>query len=145
MQANSYRPSTIDSILHKLKQQKTTQLHNTTRMATDNLQNDSQPNKKFVTFTYIGKETKFIMKLFKHANIQIAYNTTNTIGNLLRQKQQYNKLDIHNKSGVYQLTCPDCNMKYIGQTGRSFQKRYQEHMRDYKYKTGKLEVCSTPF
>ena len=33
----------------------------------------------------------------------------------------------------YQLTCPDCNLKYIGQTGRAFLTRYCENFRDYKY------------
>ena len=37
------------------------------------------------------------------------------------------------KSGIYKLTCPDCNLKYIGQTGHSFLTRYQEHFRNYKY------------
>ena len=42
----------------------------------------------------------------------------------------------------HQLKCPDCtlqsgnfncNMRYVGQTGRSFHTRYKEHYRDYKY------------
>jgi hypothetical protein len=36
-------------------------------------------------------------------------------------------------SGVYCLTCPDCHMKYVGQTDRSFLKRYKEHFHDFKY------------
>jgi hypothetical protein len=37
------------------------------------------------------------------------------------------------KSGVYQLTCPHCNIKYIGQTGIHFHMRFQEHFRYFKY------------
>ena len=37
------------------------------------------------------------------------------------------------KSGVYRLTCPDCQKKYVGQTERSFKKRYKEHFHDFKY------------
>ena len=42
----------------------------------------------------------------------------------------------YNKSGIYQLTCPEFNLQYIGQTGRSFFTRYREHFRDYKYGNG---------
>jgi hypothetical protein len=28
--------------------------------------------------------------------------------------------DKYEKSGIYQMKCPDCPLKYIGQTGRTF-------------------------
>ena len=34
-------------------------------------------------------------------------------------------------SGVYKLTCPDCNKAYVGQTGRRFSIRYNKHTRDF--------------
>jgi hypothetical protein len=34
---------------------------------------------------------------------------------------------------VYQLTCRDCNKKYIGQTDRPFHIRFKEHVTDYRY------------
>jgi hypothetical protein len=36
-------------------------------------------------------------------------------------------------SGIYKLTCPDCNKAYIGQTGRPFAVRSREHFRDYTH------------
>jgi uncharacterized Fe-S center protein len=36
-------------------------------------------------------------------------------------------------SGIYRLTCPDCNKAYIGQTGRPLAVRFREHFRDYTY------------
>jgi predicted transcriptional regulator len=36
--------------------------------------------------------------------------------------------DIYNQSGVYQLQCSECPLKYIGQTGRTFNVRYREHI-----------------
>jgi hypothetical protein len=136
LQANSYLPRKIDPILHKLQLKNAIQPHTLTQTNNNNLQNDSQSNKKFAVFTYVGKETKFVTKLFKHTSIQIAYKTPNTTGNLLSHRQQPKIDDKLNKSGIYQLECLECNMKYIGQTERSFQERYQEHMRDYKYGTG---------
>lgn len=62
----------------------------------------------------------------KH-NIQISFRTTNTIQKLLRPRTQ-----THNggKTGVglYRLVCNDCEMYYIGQTGRTFLHRYKEHL-----------------
>jgi hypothetical protein len=61
------------------------------------------------TFTYIGKESKYITKIFKHANIKMAYRTKNTI--------QFPKaITTINFSAtvVYKLTGPDCGKAYIG-------------------------------
>jgi hypothetical protein len=35
--------------------------------------------RKWATFTYVGKETRVISKLFKNTNLRIAYKTNNTI------------------------------------------------------------------
>ena len=45
--------------------------------------------------------------------------------------------NIYNKSGVYKLTCTECDKQYVGQTGRPFHIRYKEHAREYKYATNK--------
>jgi hypothetical protein len=34
----------------------------------------------------------------------------------------------YNKSGIYQIKCLDCPLKYIGQTGRAFHTSYKEHI-----------------
>jgi len=34
---------------------------------------------KWAKFTYVGKETEFIAKLFKISNLKIAFTTQNTI------------------------------------------------------------------
>ena len=64
----------------------------------------------------IGKGTKFITKLFRDSSINITFTTQNTISKLLSTKPHPNRGKFEN-SGIYQLTCPDCKMKYIGQTG----------------------------
>ena len=52
----------------------------------------------------------------------------------MEQKSPQCKYD---QSGLYQLTCPDCKMKYTGQTGRPFRVRFQEHTQDFKYNNSK--------
>ena len=88
------------------------------------------PTHKWVTFTYTGKETNFITNLFRETNLKIAFRTSNTTQSLLKHKQQ--PPDIYTQSGVYKLKCPDCNKAYVGQIGRSFQVRFNEHKNAFK-------------
>jgi hypothetical protein len=57
---------------------------------------------KWTKFTYIGRETKFITKLFKSFDIGISFTTRNNINTLLR-KSNDNLNNKYNSSGVYQL------------------------------------------
>jgi len=43
--------------------------------------------------------------------------------------------DKFTQSGFYKLTCPDCGKAYIGQTGRDFTSRYNEHKRFFRNDT----------
>jgi hypothetical protein len=84
------------------------------------------PTLKWATFTYYSSSVRTITKLFRNTNVKVAYRTTNTIKNLLKPKITIK--DIYDQSGVYQLSCNDCPLKYIGQTGRTFNTRYKEHI-----------------
>ena len=90
--------------------------------------------------TYVGPQTKYITKLFKHTNVKIAFKTKNDLTNLLSHRTQHQStptdMTKFNKSRIYRLQCPDCNMRYIRQTGRSFLTCYRKHYRDYKYNNG---------
>jgi len=97
-------------------------------------QTDSPPynaptKQKWTTFTYTGPETFYIIKLFKHTNLKIAYRTTNNIQSYITQNTRTN--DIFAQSGFYELTCPDCGKAYVGQTGRDFRTRFNEHKRSF--------------
>jgi hypothetical protein len=86
-------------------------------------------------FTHIGKETKFITKLFKDRNINIAYSTRNTLEKHLCPKRP--KKESFDKGGVYNMKCQSCPGDYIGQTGRSFKVRYSEHVQAIRTNTEK--------
>jgi hypothetical protein len=88
-------------------------------------------NKKWATLTYFDKETYRISKIFKDSNMQITFKTKNNLQYLLHQPTR-NK-DVYEQSGIYQLNYTDCGRTYTGQTGRSFDKRYEEHLQSYKY------------
>jgi hypothetical protein len=94
--------------------------------------NETLQKRKWAKFTYIGKEPRFITKLFKNTDVKVTFTTDNTIERRLATKHGTDQSK-YDKSGIYQLTCPDCKMKYTGQTRRPFKIRFQEHIRDFKY------------
>jgi hypothetical protein len=47
------------------------------------------------------------------------------------------------QSGVYKLTCPDCNKAYVGQTNRSFVVRFDEHKNAFKTNSHTSNFAST--
>ena len=96
--------------------------------------------KRWAKFTYVGKETRRITKLFKNTNVRIAFTTNNNLGKLLNS-QDDQKPDKYDKNGVYQLKCPTCPNKYTGQTGRPFRVRFHEHYNDYKYANNKSKFA----
>jgi hypothetical protein len=87
--------------------------------------NTTQKN-KWTTFTYFGHEIRSVTKLFKNTEVGISYKTRNNIKHLLKINDD--KEDLYNLSGVYQLQCADCPLKYIGQTGPTFKVRFKEHI-----------------
>jgi len=98
-------------------------------------QKDNSNNTKdsWAKFTYFGRERRAITKLFKETRVRVAYKVNNTINKHLTHKPHSPKPMLQfQQSGVYSLACPDCHKKYVGQTGRSFQKRYSVHFHDYK-------------
>jgi hypothetical protein len=117
MHNNEYDTSLIEKPLNQGKQRKDTHT-------------DPQNQKiKWVTFTYYGKETRKITKLFRDTKLKVAYRTRNTILNILRTQPHINKFK---RSRIYCMKCLDCPKKYIGQTGRAFSTRYMEHIYDIR-------------
>ena len=134
---------TIQQILMNNKYDPNLIQNNKNKRRDENKVNNQKPDtegKKWAKFTHIGKETRFITKIFKKSNIKIALTTNNNIEKLLTLKQD-KTTSKYDKAGVYQLKCPTCEMKYIGQTGRPFKTRFQEHLRDFKYNNRKSKFA----
>jgi hypothetical protein len=91
-------------------------------------------------FTYVGKQTRFVTKLFKNTIVKIAFTTDNTTEKRLAIKQETPQSK-YERNGVYQLTCPEYKMKYTGQTGRPFKVRFQEHLWDVKYNNNRSKYA----
>jgi hypothetical protein len=56
--------------------------------------------RKWATFTYVGKETRVITKLFKNTNIHIDYKAKDTLQKHLQLKNI--DPDKYNHSGIYE-------------------------------------------
>ncbi len=136
--------STIKHILHNNKYNYTIIDHLTTPPPTNtnhthnqNCQpHAKQQQTKLPPFTYTGRHTNDFTKLFRNTNINVAYKTQNTICKILAQHNTNSNIDKFSTCGMYQLTCIDCNMKYVGQRGRPLRVRYREHFRDFKFGNG---------
>ena len=64
--------------------------------------------KKWTTFTYVSKQTRFITKLLKNMQVNIAYRTNNAIKHLLSHNpHNQTTKDKFQKIRVYQLNCKD--------------------------------------
>ena len=118
-------------------------LHNSTfsRIRNSKTKPDSENQRKiWAKFTYVGKETRRITKLFKNINLRIELINKNNIGKLLNSRDDQKPYK-YEKNGVCQLKCPTCHKKYIGQTGRPFRMRFHEHCNDYKYANNKSKFA----
>ena len=118
---NSYEVSLLDKMIRKEMMRKPSQQ-----------QMPEHPKQKWAKFTYVGSETRIVTKLFRHTQVKVAYTTKNNLEKLLRSNST-NGTNKYTRSGIYQLNCPTCSKKYIGQTSRSFQVHFREHKHDYKY------------
>lgn len=105
-----------------------------------NTHTDSQEQKtKWVTFTYSGKEIKGITKLLRDMRIKVPFHTQNTIQNMLGPQP---RIDKYNRSGICQIKCLDCPLKYVGQTGRTFSTKYKEQVQDIKSNNSNSEYSN---
>ncbi|KAJ8941629.1 hypothetical protein NQ318_000335, partial [Aromia moschata] len=75
-------------------------------------------NSKFASLPYEPKFTCGLNTIFKNININLVYK---------------DKINNNEKSGIYEISCKDCDQKYIGQTKRSILTRFKEHMAHLKY------------
>jgi len=89
-------------------------------------------NKKWTKFTYVGRETRQITKFFRNTQVEVFYTTNNRLDKLLQSNTSGTK-NKYDRSGIYQLKCPSCDKKYVGQTGRPFHVRFREHQHDFRY------------
>ena len=84
-----------------------------------------------VILPFIPGITERLKRLLKIHQIKVATKPLRTVGNMLPSlKNKINNFD--QRVVVYKIPCLYCTGVYIGETGRSFKTRRQEHQRDVK-------------
>lgn len=110
------------SLVNKLLKQKT--YKKTLNLIYPNVQTKNKTN--YNSLTYIGNiSTKIGNHIKRFTNCNISFKTINSLGKYIKNNKDTTKLE--SKSGVYKLSCGNCEKAYIGQTGRSFKDRIKEH------------------
>ena len=84
-----------------------------------------------ITVIYIKGVSQCIGRILGRADIRTTSRTVTTIRSLLVKTKPVT--EEHKKKGViYKVPCQDCNKVYIGETGRRFGTRLNEHKRHCK-------------
>jgi len=77
--------------------------------------NKNDKKKIWTTFTFHSPKIRKITNLFKNTNIGLALKTTTTLHHLIKPIAP-TRLQEHEKSGTYKITCKTCHKAYVGQT-----------------------------
>ncbi|XP_072014982.1 uncharacterized protein [Amphiura filiformis] len=87
---------------------------------------DATKSKGLVVIPYVEGVSERISRVFKSYNIATAMKPHCTLRNLLVHPKD--KREPHNSTDViYSIPCGNCDLSYIGETGRKFGKRLDEH------------------
>lgn len=109
--SNGYNSGLIDKLINKHK----------------NRSNRTTTQKTYISAEYgTFLSNKFHNTLAKE-NITVSFKTNNKLVKMLKVHSQVRTPDF-DRNGVYKLNCDDCPRYYIGQTSRSFKKRFKEHL-----------------
>ena len=99
-----------------------------------------QKSKGLVVIPYVESVTEKATRVFRRHGISTAVRPHNTLRKMLVHPKD--KRDpLSTTDCVYELPCSNCNLTYIGETGRRFSTRLNEH----KKETEKLEASRRNF
>ncbi len=112
------------------------------------------PKQQFVGLHFNDLTWKISNRLKKYG-INVGFSCQNILKSKLPNLKD--SIDKNVKSGVYKITCGDCDHVYIGQTQRSFNTRFKEHLKrqeisnfcnhllqhNHNPKNAKLDILST--
>lgn len=127
---NGFEVDIVNQIIRKQKFKKLVQNSTTFQTTPDST--------KFVTIPFAPFVTKGLSKVFKELDLKVVHTSGSTLQNLLGNPKD--KVGVLGKSGIYEISCNDCDHKYIGQTRRSVTTRFKEHMAHLRF--GRFERSS---
>ena len=91
--------------------------------------NPDKPSKSLAVLPYIPQLGEKIKRVLANHSIKTVFKPPRKIGQLLPSPKDH--LDLNFRQGaIYEIPCGDCDLKYIGETKRSFNTRKKEHLKD---------------
>ena len=86
--------------------------------------NSSQ--RPMVVVPYVENVSEAVVRIMRNHNVPVAMKPYK----ILKEKEDSTEC-------VYKVSCANCDKTYIGETGRKFEVRLQEHRTDLESKTGR--------
>jgi hypothetical protein len=124
---NGYETEMIDRIIEKRTRRKEQK-----NLTTLQRQETEHGKKKILIMSYHPPMSDKIIRIAKRNGINACYRSRGSLAdNIINLKDKRKNED---KSGIYQVNCDDCETKYIGQSVRRMEKRWQEHERALRLK-----------
>ena len=114
--ANGYPPGLISQELHRESPQPT-------QSNTNNQENQDQ---KVIYLPYVQQTSEHIQRICRQIGVKAVFKSQGTLREAL-MKVKNPRPQLLKKGVVYEVPCMDCNKSYIGETGRTLQKRLVEH------------------
>ena len=90
---------------------------------------DKNKSKGMVVIPYVQGVSERLQRVFNKHNIQTAMKPTNTLKNILVHPKD-KRDDQETCDCVYEVPCKNCKQVYIGETGRPFGTRLEEHKKE---------------
>jgi hypothetical protein len=81
-------------------------------------------------FSFSGDLSYKLSSIFKKHHIKTVFTNDQKLKNLLGNTKD--KIENIEKAGIYKIECKECNDTYIGQTKRSIQIRFKEHLKTFQ-------------
>lgn len=128
---NGYKENIIKAIYNKHKRK--IGLKRFTKLQPYKKREDaSKEGIKNVVIPYYKPLTKEIERLLKGKQINLCYNSRGNLREIIgKTKDDKSEKE---KSGIYEISCSNCELKYIGQTKRRLEIREKEHERAVRLK-----------
>ena len=93
---------------------------------TDQEDDEDKEKPKLLVLPYLKDTSKLIERICKPLGVRAVFKSWGTLHQTLTRVNTA-RPDMMKKDVIYEVPCMDCNMSYIGETGRNLQKRLVEH------------------
>lgn len=138
-EVNGFEKPLIEKIVQKQQRKIASEQSTTLFSQNETLKTENEIEHR-VSFSFMPAITNKLRQHFKKENIHIVYNSKNKLKNILGSTKDVTKTA--DKSGIYEISCMNCNKKYIGQSKRSISARFKEHRRNITKKQTNLSAVS---